>query len=260
MALARPLARFHRFSEALDDLDRAETLGAESIDVQAERAAIFQAVGEYDRAFGLLAEAAAMHPDLTHLGSLAVLHAERGETELAESLFERSSAVYRGVSPIPLALLNFQRGHMWIEHDLERARSWFDSAVRLLPAYAPAQGHLAEVEAALGDVDAAVSRLLPLTSSADDPDYASALAVILRRADRKEEAASYLLGAGARYEALLARHPDAFADHAAAFWLENGGARRALALAERNFALRQTDRARSLLERAVMANRETGVS
>jgi tetratricopeptide (TPR) repeat protein len=260
LSRARSRGRFHRFSEALDDLDRAETLGAETIVVQAERGAIFQAVGEYDRAFALLADAAAMHPDMTHLGSLAVFHAERGETELAESLFDRSWAAYRGVSPIPLALLSFQRGHMWMSgRDRERARSWFELAVRLVPAYAPAQGHLAEVEAALGDVDAAVPRLLPLTSSSDDPDYASALAVILRRADRKEEAASYLLGAGARYEALLARHPDAFADHAAAFWLENGDARRALALAERNFALRQTNRARRLLERAAMAVRKQGL-
>jgi hypothetical protein len=88
---------------------------------------------------------------------------------------------------------------------------------------------------------------------------ASALAVVLRRVGRKEEAASYVLAAGARYNALLARYPDAFADPAAAFWLENGDARPALALAERNFALRQTDRAYGLLERTAMAIGKQGV-
>jgi hypothetical protein len=55
---------------------------------------------------------------------------------------------------------------------------WFDAAVGLLPAYAPAEGHLGEVEAELGDADAAIARLLPLTTSSDDPDYAGALARI----------------------------------------------------------------------------------
>ena len=87
---------------------------------------------------------------------------------------------YRGVSPFPLALLDFQLGLMWMnEGQLEDARSSFEAALRRVPAYAPARGHLAEVEAQLGEIDSAVARLYPLALSSDDPDYAAQLARIL---------------------------------------------------------------------------------
>jgi hypothetical protein len=57
--------------------------------------------------------------------------------------------------------------------------------------------------------------------------------------------------AQARYDELLARHHDAFADHAAEFWLTIGGdPERALSLARQNLSLRQTRRARALVRRA----------
>lgn len=95
--------------------------------------------------------AADRRADFASLGALAVLHAERWDLKSAEAFFGASRAAFRGVSPIPLALLDFQHGHMWMHaRENERARRAFASAVRLVPAYAPAQGHLAEVEAALG--------------------------------------------------------------------------------------------------------------
>lgn len=254
MARARAKARFHLFAEALADLDEAARMNADPAALAAERAAVLQAIGDYDAALPLLRAALERRADFFSLGALAVFHAERGETVIAERYFDETLAAYRGVSPIPLALLGFQRGHMWMSRDLERARASFSEAVRLLQAYAPAQGHLAEVEAALGDVEAAVARLLPLTLSSDDPDYASALAGILRGSGRAAEADRWRARAAARYEDLLARHPDAFADHLAAFWLEHGGdPQRALALARRNLETRQTPRARKLVERAERA-------
>jgi hypothetical protein len=48
---------------------------------------------------------------------------------------------------------------------------------------------------------------------------------------------------------LLARHRDAFADHAAEFWLTVGGdPERALRLALHNLSVRQTPRARALVK------------
>ncbi len=208
-------------------------------------------MGRFDEALALWQAVVEQRSDFFSLGALAVFHAERGEAESAEGCFDRSLSVYGGVSPIPLALLEFQRGHMWMSYDPERARTAFHEATRLLPAYAPAQGHLAEVEATLGDVDAAIGRLTPLAASADDPDYAAALARVLRQAGRPEPAACWRLRAAARYDELVARHPDAFADHLATFLLEDGGEpRRALALAERNATVRRTPRALRLVERA----------
>jgi tetratricopeptide (TPR) repeat protein len=252
-ARARTRATFHRFTDALSDLDEADRLGvARAAVLVGERAAIFQALGRFDEAGALRQEAAERRPDFETLGALAVLHAERGETAAAERLFGESRHRYRGISPFPLAMMDFQRGRMWMEHeDLHCARVWFDAARRRLPDYAPAQGHLAEVEAALGEHKAAVIRLRPLTTSTDDPDYAAQFARILGETGRTEEAQEWCARAAARYDELIARHPEAFADHAAEFWLTTGlDPTRALALAKLNLDVRRTPRAIDLLSRA----------
>ena len=91
-------------------------------------------------------------------------------------------------------------------------------------------------------------------SASDDPDYATQLARILGDAGQTEEAQTWRAKAEARYDELLARHRDAFADHAAEFWLTIGGdPERALRLATHNLSLRQTARARALVRRASFA-------
>ncbi len=50
LARARARATFHRFTDALTDLERAQQLGADPAIVGAEHAAILQALGRYDEA------------------------------------------------------------------------------------------------------------------------------------------------------------------------------------------------------------------
>jgi hypothetical protein len=108
---------------------------------------------------------------------------------------------------------------MWLgRRDLTTARAWFDAARRRVPAYVPALGHLAEVDAALGALGAAIDRLHPLAVSSDDPEYAATLAGVLDDAGRPLEAEHWRDIAAARYDELVSRHPEAFADHAADFW------------------------------------------
>jgi tetratricopeptide (TPR) repeat protein len=255
LSQARTRASLHRFEEALTDLNIAERFGVAGVELDAERAAIFQAVGRYDEAMALRVAAAARCADFESLGGLAALHAERGETAVAERLFDQSCWRFRGVSPFALAQLEFQRGHMWQEHgDLGSARDWFAAALRRLPAYVRTEGHLAEVEAGLGEREIAIARLRRLASASDDPDYADQLARILGQDGRLEEAGWWRARAEARYDELMARHPAAFADHAAEFWLTVGGdPRRALGLARQNFEVRRTPRACALLSRTVLA-------
>ena len=142
-----------------------------------ERAAIFQALGRYDEALALREEAVQRRASFENLAALVGLHAERGEIDAAEQRYAESRSRYRGVSPFPLALLDFQMGRMWMDEDrLDDARRSFDAARRRVPAYAQAQGHLAEVEAQLGEIDSAVASLRSLAASSDDPDYAAQLA------------------------------------------------------------------------------------
>jgi tetratricopeptide (TPR) repeat protein len=224
LARARTRATFHRFSEALADLDAAGRCGADQATLNAERAAILQAVGCYTEALVLRRTAAERRPDFTTLGALAVLEAERGEVAQAERLFTEARRRYRGVSPFPVASLDFRRGLMWLgERDLPAARALFDAVVGRVPAYAPALGHLAEVDAALGAGDAAIDRLRPLVASSDDPEYAATLAGMLSKAGHAQEAEHWRISAAARYDELMLRHPEAFFDHAAEFWLTVGG-------------------------------------
>jgi tetratricopeptide (TPR) repeat protein len=189
VARARSRATFHRFTDALADLEQAHRLGAEPAVVRAERAAIFQAVGRYDEALTIVQEDATRGDSFVSLGALATLHAERGEVAVAERLFGESRRRYRRVSPFPLAQLDFQRGLMWLgQGDLRRARTWLDAAHRRLPGYAAAEGHLAEVEAAVGETETALDRLRSLTTVSDDPDYSASLARILSEVGRTEEA------------------------------------------------------------------------
>jgi tetratricopeptide (TPR) repeat protein len=255
VARARTRSGFHRFSDALADLDRAAQLSVDADTVNAERAAIFQAVGRYDDAWTLRAKAEARRTSFEHVAALVGLHAERGELELAERVYAESRSRYRGVSPFPLALLEFQLGLMWMNDGrLDRARRFFERAHRLVPGYAPAEGHLAEVEAELGDVDSALARLFWLAGLSDDPDYAAQLARILGESGRDLESDGWRRLAAARYDDLIARHPEAFADHAAEFWLAAGrDPSKAVRLAQKNLEVRNTPRARALLAQAVAA-------
>lgn len=244
LARARTRGTFHLFAEALADLDAAELCGADGAMLDAERAAILQAVACYADALLLRRAAARRRPDFATIGALAVLEAERGDVAEAERLFTEARCRYRGVSPFPVATLDFRRGLMWLgESDLVAARAWFDAAVRRVPAYAPALGHLAEVDAAAEAHEAAIDRLHPLAVSSDDPEYAATLAEVLREAGRPREAARWRSHAAARYDELVGRHPEAFVNHAAHFWLTVGDdPASGLQLVERNRGYRSAAR------------------
>lgn len=253
---ARTRATLHRFDAALADLDTAERCGVDGSALQNERAAIFQALGRYDDALALRRRAAERRPGFATLGALAGLQAERGWLCEAERLFGAARQRYQGISPIPLALLDFQRGLMWMHHgDLDTARVWFAAASARVPAYAGALGHLAEVDIAVGDRAAAIARLRRIVAASDDPEYAGLLAGVLHEVGQDGEASAWRARAVAGYDALLRRHPAAFVDHAAEFWLGEGrDTHTALQLARCNLELRQTPRAEALLRRAELAS------
>jgi tetratricopeptide (TPR) repeat protein len=255
IARARTRAAVHRFNDALTDLDHAERLSLDVETVDGERAAVFQALGRYDEALALRDKAAARRASFENVAALVGLHAERGEIDAAERRYAQCVCLYRAVSPFPLALVAFQLGLMWMDEGRpEDARKSFEAALRSVPAYAPAQGHLAEVEAQLGEMESALARLYSLAASCDDPDYAANLARILQDAGREDESRHWRRVAEARYDELLANRPEAFADHAAEFWLAAGAdAHKALRWARMNMDVRDTPRARSLLAQALAA-------
>jgi tetratricopeptide (TPR) repeat protein len=256
VARARTRAVFHCFTEALDDLDHADRISPQDTAATRERATILQALGRYPEALVTYAAAADRGRQFEQAAASAGLWAELGKTDAALRFYLESLRSYRGVSPFPLALLDFQLGVMWMRHErLNRARTCFEAAIRRVPAYAAAQGHLAEVEATLGSPETALARLYPLATSSDDPDYAAQLARILGEMGRNNESSGWRRLAAHRYDELVALHPEAFADHAAEFWLGPGNDPRAgLRLAKLNFRVRKTARAHELLAQALDAN------
>ena len=218
LARARTRATFHRFDEALADLDAAEFNGLDRSRLEAERATIFQAVGERARAEAHYVDATRLRPDFAAFASLAVLRAESGDVAEAERLFAEARRLYRGTSPFPIASLDFRRGLMWLRaDDLTTARTRFDAARRRVPGYAPVLGRLADIDLTLGAHETAIERLSPLASSSDDPVYAAALAHALDAAGHPREAEEQRAAAATRYEQLALIHPEAYADHAADF-------------------------------------------
>jgi len=254
---ARTRAVFHRFTEALDDLDHADLISQQGGTAERERAAILQAMGHYHEALAAYEAGTADRGErFERAAALAGFWAERGKTETAQHFYQDSLRSYRGVSPFPLALLDFQLGLMWMRQDrLNEARMYFRSAVRRVPSYAAAQGHLAEVDAELGETEAAIGRLIPLATASDDPDYAAQLGRILGEIGRGEESISWRRIAASRYDELTTAHPEAFADHAAEFWLGVGNnPAKGLRCAEFNLRVRKTPRAYDLLTQALDAN------
>ncbi len=91
----------------------------------------------------------------------------------------------------------------------------------------------------------------------DDPEYRATYAEILAARGDREAALVEAERAAAAYESLLARRPEAYADHAAAFFMGIGNRPQlAVDLASANWNLRDTPRSRRLLAKALRNARD----
>lgn len=243
-ARASARAALHRFQDALADLDRAQALGAKPAELDATRAGALEGLGRLDGALPLRRRAREAYATIATLGAEAALLGEMGRYEEADQGFARALAVYRDVSPFPVAWVAMKRGLMWERAgELDRARQHLADAHARLPLYAHAAAHLAALE----PPSRAVAILEPVARSADDPQILAQLAEARRLAGAGDDAA-LLEQARRRFEELERRHPLAIADHAAAFWLGAGrDPARGAALAQKNVEARPTAQAHELL-------------
>jgi tetratricopeptide (TPR) repeat protein len=247
-ARSTALATFHEFEAAVRELDRAEAAGARPDALAAARGTIFEAQGRYDDAAAMLPKAALTPLQLATAGILA---GERGDMAAATSLLARARAAYADVSPFPLAWMDVQEASL---HERlgqrAHARRHYERAVALVPRFARAASHLA----AMSTPEVAIALLEPIAARCDDPEVLGQLADAFRRAGRLPDAAKVQADADARYDILVARHPKAFADHAALALLTTGrDPARALALARVNAKERRTPEALDLLLSAALA-------
>ncbi len=127
--------------------------------------------------------------------------------------------------------------------EADRAAAWYRTALEYLPGYVKARVHLAEIYLDRGRLDEAHALLAPALDSGD-PEVSWRLADIAGAAGDADAAALHLAAARCGFEALLAKHSLAFADHGAEFYLGSGDdLPRAFQLATLNLANRPTTRA-----------------
>lgn len=239
----------HRWEEATNDLDAAEKAGMSPEKLAGARGSIAIARGHYDEAAKYIRDDAWEPSDIAMAGVLAGLRQKHGD---AQRLFDKARATFRDVSPFPVAWMAFERAR-WLEAQgkSDQARGWYEEALDAIPVYAHAAVHVA----ASDPPEKAIARLEPLTKTSDDPDVLAALGDAHQRAKHDADAKKLFEQARARYEELLKRHPEAFADHAARFFLKQGEAKRALELAGANAKRRATEDALDLwLGAATAAN------
>jgi tetratricopeptide (TPR) repeat protein len=248
----RLASRFHKFKEACDLLGRAAAAGHSTKEIDGEKASLLQATGEYREALELREKLARDDRGIHSIGALATLLAEMGNWAAAEATYVAALESDGGISPIPCAQLLFEWGVSAMRrHGYDQAEAVFDELNDLLPAHVPGRGHRAEVAMAREEFDLATALIKPLLEIADDPEYRATYAEILAATGNSEGAAIEAQIAAAEYERLLARRPEAYADHAAFFFLGVGNRpERALELASANWELRDTPRSRSLLREA----------
>ena len=233
-------AGFHRFDEALTDLDAAQTRGAKPADLASTRREIQLALGDYAALGSEFTRSADVTPNLYELAHRADLRVMQGDLAGATFLYRAAQTQYRDVSPVPLAWLHLQQGIALLRFGkIAQAREFFAAAHARLPQYYLATEHLAECEAALGNHDRAREIYRDVIAQTGNAEFVAALSGVERSAGNTAEADRLVREAEAGYEALLAKYPSAYAQHASEFFIEIGKPERAYALAQENMAVRQ---------------------
>lgn len=245
-------AALHRFEEALADLDEAVKLGMPAKETNASRASILQALGRYDEALPLKEKLAEEQPSLGSLASLAILYGDMGRYADAEQKLGEALGKYRNVSPFPVCDLLFQWAAILEKTgETTRAREFLANALERLPGYAHAKAHLARLEGPKQGIEV----LGKVDFDKDDPEIVAELSELQLSRGHAAEAKRARDAAQKRYDELGKKHPDAFADHIARFYLVSApDGRKALEWAEKNLEVRQTPDAYQLVvEAAVLA-------
>jgi tetratricopeptide (TPR) repeat protein len=238
-AHARLLA--HRFKDAEADLERAAQLGATKIAVDEKRTMLYAATGRHDLALAAVGRTG--NRDTLHLAREAAILGEVGQLLRADDIFARAEANYQDASPFPLAWAYLLHAQMWERAgDDQRARALFEKARSRLPLMYPAAVGLARVLARSGELPQAIGVLRPFVDN-EDPEAEALLAELIGG----EAGAELAKKADARYLALFEKYPEAFAEHAAQFWLRTKTSPElALKAAKKNLEARETREAYEL--------------
>ncbi len=210
--------------------------------------------GRYEEALQGFERALATREDITNLARLALYRWKTGEFLPAEDLYHRALAKLPPRSGETAAWLHLQLGLM----DLGRGRhdealAHYQDGAHELGGYWLIDEHIAEIWTLQGKTDAALRAYEDIVERTDSPEFMDAIAGIHLAAGRAELARPWIARARQRYEAQLARFPEAAHGHALGHFLEFGAdPARAVSLAEANHRTRPNAEAKISLARAYL--------
>jgi len=187
---------------------------------------------------------------------MALLRARTGAPGEAMALFEAAEQRYHGDSAVMRAWLKLQRGLVALDQGrLEMARALYLAAAEALPGWWLVDEHLAEVQALMGQTDAARRAYEDIVRRSGAPEFIDALAELEAQAGHAPRAASLQAQARAIYESRLAEFPEAAAGHALEHYLRSGeDPVRVLRLAEEGYRQRPYGEAAIGLAQALLLN------
>lgn len=257
-AYAQWLVLFHRFAEAQAQLQQLGS--SQDATVAALREEINLALGHYAAlgpAFAQPADNAPPDPyALASRAHAALLH---GDLDLASRLYFEAQSNYHDVGPYPLAWLHVQQGIALLRHGhCEAAEAFFRAARERLPPYYLATEHLAECLVQLRRIEEARNLYEEVIAQTNNPEFIAALADLEDLDGRPERAALLRLQGDQTWTELLQRHPDAYAQHAAEYYLATGRHEQAALWAGRNLAMRQDIGSRLLMVELALARQDRG--
>ena len=238
----------HRFADARQSLASARLLGAPAATIDRLLLGIDQACGvRLDAVLAARRRIVAATRKLEDRVPLGAVLADLGEFDEADHVYRVALLEYQDVSPFAMAWVCFQLGVLWgelvPERQSTRAKRWYERAITYLPSYVKGRVHLAEIYLNDGRAGDAEALLIPAIASGD-PEVCWRLAEAMIEMGRVTDAERQLEAARLGFEALLEKHPLAFADHGAEFYSGSGNdAAKAFELARINLATRPTLRA-----------------
>jgi hypothetical protein len=252
---ARVLSRVHRFADARAALAHVETLAPKDNELVALTATIDEATGHLDRSAPVRERAAAEWPEPIRLMQWATSVALQGRLDDAILIMRRSATAVRDNPPELLELVLFQLGRMYEQKgELAAARELFAAARARMPALEPT-AHLIQAMIATGDTAGAKPIAAAALATSRQPDLVALAAQLETEPTQREALRAEAKAAWERYVAAL---PEAFADHAARFYLGVGAdPARAEVLAKLNLDNRDTTEARALFVDAALAAKDT---